>query len=110
MVLPLRNYIILNTYKECILQKGNKNLLFLSESKKLLIQPLKLMSLTFLIAGLLALIFEVLFLSDYPHEIYVSRLAATLFAFIVYFATYFRVGKNHPIILTHILLLLRLPC
>ncbi|MFC2133454.1 response regulator [Bacteroidota bacterium] len=64
------------------------------------------MSLTFLIAGLLALIFEVLFLSDYPHEIYVSRLAATLFAFIVYFATYFRVGKNHPIILTHILLLL----
>ncbi len=74
------------------------------ESKDLLMTPLKIMALLIAISGLFAMIFEVRYFSQYSVNVYLTRLIATLIAFVVLVMMYTNWGKERPIILVHILL------
>lgn len=87
------------------MEKENKYLLFKSEAKKLLLPPLRVLAVFMAVAGLFALIFEVRHFNNFSLEIYISRLAATVIAFVVLFLTHLRIGKKHPVFLVHMLLL-----
>jgi len=86
------------------LEKENKYLLFKSEAKKLLLPPLRVLAVFMAVAGLFALIFEVRHFNNFSLEIYISRLAATVIAFVVLFLTHLGIGKKHPVFLVHMLL------
>lgn len=67
--------------------------------------PLQLLSSLLIVAGVFALMFEVKYFADFSIKIYLGRLIATLIGFLVLLSTNFRLGKEHPIILIHILLI-----
>ncbi len=75
------------------------------ESKEQLITPLKILAFLIAISGLFAMIFEVRHFSDLSYEVYFTRLSATLLAFIILMVLNTNWGKNNPVILVHILLL-----
>ena len=71
----------------------------------MLIAPLQLLASMLIIAGTFALMFEIKYFADFSVEIYLGRLIATAIGFIVLFLTYFDYGKNHPVLLIHLLLI-----
>ena len=75
------------------------------ESKEQLIVPLKILAFLIAISGLFAMIFEVRHFSDLSYEVYFTRLSATLIAFVILSVLSTKWGKNNPILLVHILLL-----
>jgi PAS domain S-box-containing protein len=75
------------------------------ESREQLITPLKILAFLVAISGLFAMIFEIRHFSTLSYEIYFTRLAATLIAFMILTLLYTKIGQNNPIILVHILLL-----
>lgn len=74
------------------------------ESRSLLSTPLKVMSLLIAVSGLLAMVFEVRYFSQFSVEVYLTRLISTMIAFIVLVTMYSRFGKEKPLLLVHILL------
>ncbi len=91
-----RSKIILSNEKAAQLKK---------ESEEQLIIPLKILSFLIAVSGLFAMIFEVKHFSNLSYEVYFTRLTATMAAFIVLGLLNTKKGKEHPIILVHILLL-----
>lgn len=70
-----------------------------------MIAPLQLLAALLIVAGVFALMFEIKYFADFSLGIYLGRLIATCIGFIVLFLTHFEIGKNHPILLIHTLLL-----
>ncbi len=76
------------------------------ESKNLLNAPLKVMALLIAVSGLFAMIFEVRYFSQFAVQVYITRLASTLIAFIVLVIMYTKLGKEKPLMFVHILLMI----
>jgi PAS domain S-box-containing protein len=75
------------------------------ESSEDLLTPLKIISLLIAVSGLFAMIFEVRYFSEYSVHVYLTRLTATLIAFLILVSMYTRFGIKQPVFLVHILLL-----
>jgi PAS domain S-box-containing protein len=78
---------------------------FAEENKKLIILPIRLIAILTSIAGLIALLFEIRYYTEFSIEIYFGRLIATAIAFIVLASTYTKFGKKYPFLFLHTLLL-----
>lgn len=78
---------------------------FHEENRKLAIVPLRIIALITVIVGLAALVIEVRYFREFSVEIYYGRIISTVIAFIISVAANFGVGKKHPFLLIHILLL-----
>ncbi|MFA7228425.1 MAG: response regulator [Melioribacteraceae bacterium] len=78
---------------------------FKEESNKALIAPFQALAKFTAFSGLIAMILEVRYFSSQSVEIYLSRLTAILIAFILLVLSTTRLGKRHPVLLVHILLL-----
>ena len=91
-------------YNEAIPLNGKQFEHLKKESADLLLTPLKVMALLIAISGLFAMVFEVRYFAQYSVEIYVTRLIATLIAFIVLVLLFTDFGKNKPLFLVHVLL------
>lgn len=78
---------------------------FKEESKKSLVAPFQALAKFTSAAGAVALIFEVRFFSQFNIQIYISRLSAITIAFILLLVSHTRIGKKHPELLIHLLLL-----
>ena len=87
------------------MEKSYKQNLFKTETKKLLIPPLRALSLFVAVAGLFALVFEVRYFNEFALQIYVARLSAIVIAFFILSVSYSNYGKRHPVFLVHMLLL-----
>lgn len=74
------------------------------EAREFLISPLKVLALLVAISGLFAMVFEVRYFSDFSVQIYLTRLIATLIAFIVLVLLHTKFAENHSLALVHILL------
>ena len=70
------------------------------QSGKFILPPLKIMALLIAVCGLFAMIFEVRYFSEHSIEVYITRLTATLVAFLVLIALYTNYGMRNPIKLT----------
>lgn len=77
----------------------------LTQSKELLVTPLKVMALLIAISGLFAMVFEVRYFSQYSINVYVTRLLATLVAFTVLVLMNKKIGRERPIVFVHLLLI-----
>ncbi|MCX6152093.1 MAG: ATP-binding protein [Ignavibacteriales bacterium] len=75
------------------------------ELEKLLISPLKVISMLVTIAGIFALIFEVKYFANHATQIYLVRLTQTLIGFGVLAYSFFFHKKDNRVILVHLLLL-----
>jgi PAS domain S-box-containing protein len=75
------------------------------ESNLHLITPLKVISFLVIISGLFAMLFEVRYHQEFALEVYVTRLSATLIAFIILVMMYTKLAAKASIIFVHILLL-----
>ncbi|MCX7798141.1 MAG: ATP-binding protein [Melioribacter sp.] len=75
------------------------------ENKKQLLSPFRSLATFTAAAGIVALIFEVLYFSEHSVQLYISRVASVLIAFILLIVSNSKFGKNHPVLLVHILLL-----
>ena len=71
--------------------------------KSWIIAPLRMLAILSAISGVLALIFEVRTLVIHSLEVYISRLAATVVAFVVLVISQTEFGKKKPEILVHIM-------
>ena len=91
--------------------KSNKMEIFTKETatessiKNLIIPPLRMLAILSAISGVLALIFEVRTLVIHSLEVYISRLAATVVAFVVLVFSQTEFGKRKPEILVHAMVL-----
>lgn len=74
------------------------------ETQEYLMTPLKVMALLIAVSGLFAMIFEVRYFSEFSIEVYLTRLSATLAAFIILVFLYTPVGMKKPVLLVHLLL------
>ncbi|QQS34812.1 MAG: response regulator [Ignavibacteriales bacterium] len=74
------------------------------EAREFLISPLKVLALLVAIAGLFAMVFEVRYFSEFSIQIYLTRLIATLIAFIVLVLLHTKFAENNSLTLVHILL------
>ncbi len=92
-----RSKIVLSHEREAQLKK---------ESKEQLIVPLKILAFLIAVSGLFAMIFEVKHFSNLSYEVYFTRLTATLTAFGILGFLNTKKGKDNPIILVHLLLLI----
>jgi hypothetical protein len=75
------------------------------ENRRLILVPIRLISIITAVAGLLALLFEIKYYAEFSIEIYFGRVIATLIAFIVLASTYFNFGRKYPFYILHVLLL-----
>ncbi len=75
------------------------------ESEEYLVVPLKVITLLIAISGLFAMVFEVRYSSHFSFEIYLTRLLATLIAFIILVILHTKHALRNPVMLVHILLL-----
>lgn len=75
------------------------------ESTRLILEPFKSLAFFTSAAGIIALIFEVRFFSQFSTLIYASRVSSVLIAFILLLISNTKIGKKHPVVLVHILLL-----
>src|SRR5690606_25102996 len=75
------------------------------ESNLHLITPLKVIAFLVIISGLFAMLFEVRHHQEYLLEVYITRLSATLVAFIVLVIMYTKLASRTSIVFVHILLL-----
>lgn len=82
-----------------------KKQFIVEENKKIILVPLQIIAGLVVVAGSMALMFEVNYFAKFSFGIYFGRLIATVIGFAVLALTYFRIGKEHPIPLVHILLL-----
>jgi len=71
--------------------------------KSWIIAPLRMLAILSAVSGVLALIFEVRTLVIHSLEVYISRLAATVVAFVVLVISQTEFGKKKPEILVHIM-------
>ncbi len=78
---------------------------FKDESKKALIAPFQALAKFTALAGIIAMVFEVRYFSSHSMEIYFSRLSAIVIAFLLLVISNYKIGKKHPVMLVHILLL-----
>lgn len=74
------------------------------EAREFLISPLKVLALLVAIAGLFAMVFEVRYFHDFSVQIYLTRLIATLIAFIALVLLHTKFAENNSLTLVHILL------
>lgn len=77
----------------------------LKSSSMLVINPLKMMGYLVAVFGVLAMIFEVRYFSDFSIQIYLIRVSATLLALFVLTILNSKVAAKYSIFLVHILLL-----
>ncbi len=84
---------------------SSKNKNFKRETDEFLITPIKVIALLIAVSGLLAMVFEVRFLSEYSINIYITRLLATLIAFSILTLMYSRKRFKRIILFVHILLI-----
>ncbi|MFO7525215.1 MAG: ATP-binding protein [Ignavibacteriaceae bacterium] len=75
------------------------------ESNLHLITPLKVIAFLVIISGLFAMLFEVRYHADFALEVYITRLSATLVAFLILVMMYTKLASRASIIFVHILLL-----
>lgn len=75
------------------------------ENKKIILVPLQIIAGLVVTAGSIAMMFEVKYFADFSFGIYFGRLIATLIGFTVLVLVNFEFGKNHPVLLIHLLLL-----
>ena len=75
------------------------------ESEEYLIIPLKVITLLIAISGLFSMVFEVRYYSEYSLQVYVTRLLATLIAFVILVILNTKHALKNPVILVHTLLL-----
>ena len=75
------------------------------ESNLHLITPLKVIAFLVIISGLFAMLFEVRYHADFALEVYITRLSATLVAFLILVMMYTKLASKASIIFVHILLL-----
>lgn len=78
---------------------------FKDESKRALIAPFQALAKFTAISGIIAMVLEVRYFSSHSVEIYLSRLSAILIAFLLLVISNYKIGKKHPVMLVHILLL-----
>ena len=85
---------------------GNKQLQrYKEENLRSLLEPFKALAFFTSAAGIIALVFEVRFFTEFSALIYTSRLSSVVIAFILLLISGTQFAKRHPIILIHILLL-----
>ncbi len=75
------------------------------ETQKELLSPFRSLAIFSAASGGIALIFEVLYFSEHSVQLYVSRLFSVLIAFVLLVISNSRYGKEHPVLLVHILLM-----
>jgi len=75
------------------------------ENKKIILMPLQIIAGLVVVAGSMAMMFEVNYFAKFSFSIYFGRLIATAIGFIVLVLTNYKLGKEHPVPLIHILLL-----
>lgn len=75
------------------------------ENNKQLLPPFRSLAIFAAAAGGVALIFEVLYFAEHSIQLYISRVTSVFIAFILLAISNTKFGKNHPVILVHILLL-----
>lgn len=75
------------------------------ENKKQLLPPFRSLATFTAAAGIVALIFEVIYFAEHSIQHYISRVTSVLIAFILLALSNTKFGKNHPAVLVHILLL-----
>ncbi len=92
-------------YNEQIPLESNEYQHLLTQSKELLVTPLKVMALLIAISGLFAMVFEVQYFTQYSVKVYITRLLATLIAFTVLILMNTKIGREKPIWFVHILLI-----
>ena len=85
--------------------KSTESNIYQVVKNELFITPLQLLASLLIVAGSFALLFEVKYFTDFSVKIYLGRLVATLIGFLILISTNFRFGKEHPILLIHVLLL-----
>jgi PAS domain S-box-containing protein len=85
--------------------KGEKNEYIKRETLDVLITPLKVMALLIAISGLFAMVFEVRYFSQFSFQVYLTRLVATLSAFVILVFLYTESGTRRPVLMVHLLLL-----
>jgi PAS domain S-box-containing protein len=78
---------------------------FKDESKKALIAPFQALAKFTAVSGLIAMVLEVRYFSSQSVEIYLSRVSAITIAFLLLVISNSKIGKKHPVLLVHILLL-----
>ncbi len=76
-----------------------------TEIKKALLVPIRIISLIIILSGLFAIIFEVKYFKDVSLFVYAFRFFAVTSAFWVLIVTTFDIGKKHPVLLAHTLLI-----
>ena len=75
------------------------------KSVSLVIVPVKIMALLVAVVGLLAMIFEIKYFTEYSVQIYIIRLSSTLIAFSVLSLLTTQFAEKYSIALVHLLLL-----
>ena len=75
------------------------------ESEEYLIIPLKVITLLIALSGLFAMIFEVRHFSEFSLQVYATRLASTLIAFIILVILNTKHALKKPVLLVHVLLI-----
>ncbi len=93
----------INSFKNTIEKK--KFEFFKDQSKRALISPFQALARFTVVAGIVALIFEVRYFSDHIVQIYISRISAIAIAFLLLVISNTKFGKKNPVLLVHILLL-----
>lgn len=92
-------------FKRNFLEGSDKLEELLKKSKMLVISPLKMMGYLVAIFGILAMIFEVRYFSDFSRQIYIIRVSATFITLIVLAMLNSKIATKYSILLVHILLL-----
>lgn len=100
-----RNSILDFLFKPTLPFKGERYDKIVKESNLHLITPLKVIALLVIISGLFAMIFEVKYHQTYAIEVYITRLSATLVAFLVLAMMFTKLAAKASIVFVHILLL-----
>lgn len=100
-----RNSIIDFLFKPTLPFKGERYDKIVKESNLHLITPLKVIALLVIISGLFAMIFEVRYHQEYAIEVYITRLSATLVAFLILIMMFTKLAARASIVFVHILLL-----
>ncbi|PJA95805.1 MAG: hypothetical protein CO129_09565 [Ignavibacteriales bacterium CG_4_9_14_3_um_filter_34_10] len=83
----------------------SKKHFIIEENKKIILVPLQIIAGLVVVAGSMALMFEVNYFAKFSFGIYFGRLFATAIGFFLLVLTHYDIGKEHPIPLVHILLL-----
>ncbi len=75
------------------------------ENRRLVIGPFQSLAKFTAFSGIVSLIFEVRFFTQHSVEVYISRLASVLIAFLLLLLSNSKFGKRHPVLLIHVLLI-----